>query len=117
MYDIVLDHYLKLNKILFSSGWKTTKFPTTPDTTLDGLIHPFDNPEHPDFTNADIAYNKYYRYKSDEIAFYNRKYNLTLSKDMFTPPQPFVTGFNMSDWYGNCHVQKLGGIFFICLFV
>ncbi|KAI5694532.1 hypothetical protein M8J76_003537 [Diaphorina citri] len=92
-------------------SWKTTKFPTTPDTTLDGLIHPFDNPEHPDFTNADIAYNKYYRYKSDEIAFYNRKYNLTLSKDMFTPPQPFVTGFNMSDWFNWANMSHIAKVF------
>lgn len=80
-------------------SWKPTKFPTTPDPTFDAIIHPFDNYLHPDYQNLDIAYNKYYRYNSDEIAHYNKKYGLTLTKDMFTPPQPFVTGTNLSDWY------------------
>ncbi|KAL1450447.1 hypothetical protein WDU94_002813 [Cyamophila willieti] len=79
--------------------YQTTKEPTPPDTTLDGLIHPFDNPEHPHFQDMRITNKQYYQYNSQEIEFYNHKYNITLTKDMFTPPPPFVTGCNLSDWY------------------
>uniref|UniRef100_A0A8D8Q939 C2H2-type domain-containing protein n=1 Tax=Cacopsylla melanoneura TaxID=428564 RepID=A0A8D8Q939_9HEMI len=78
---------------------KPTKHTTPPDPTLDGLIHPFDNPEHPHYQDMLITKKQYYRYNSAEIDHYNHKYNLTLSKDMFTPHPPFVTGCNLSDWY------------------
>lgn len=79
-------------------GW--TKYPqsTTIYTDYDHVIHPYDNPQHPHYHNTKHAYKQHFKYNSEEINHYNRQLNLTLSKHMFTPLRPYVTGTNLSDW-------------------